>query len=84
VAGPGCARKSTPPYSCGKDKAPPQRQQVDTPHHGIRVQRSANLVDREDWRTVTFDGTGCELIDETAASSQRFYRAVEDSSVAVK
>ena len=51
---------------------------------GIRVQRSANLIDWEDWRTVTLDGTGCELIDETAASGQRFYRAVEDNSAATK
>jgi hypothetical protein len=33
---------------------------------------------------VTRDGTGCELIDETAASGQRFYRAVEDNSVTAK
>jgi hypothetical protein len=46
----------------------------------VRVQRSANLIDWEDWRTVTLDGTGCELIDETAAASHRFYRAVEDNS----
>ena len=29
---------------------------------------------------MTLDGTGCELIDETAAASHRFYRAVEDNS----
>jgi hypothetical protein len=29
-------------------------------------------------------GTGCELIDETAASGQRFYRAVEDNTVLTK
>jgi hypothetical protein len=51
---------------------------------GVRVQRSANLVDWEDWRIVTLDGTGCELIDETTAASHRFYRAVEDSSVTAK
>jgi hypothetical protein len=50
----------------------------------VRVQRSANLIDWEDWHIVTLDGTGCELIDETAVASQRFYRAVEDSSLAVK
>jgi hypothetical protein len=50
----------------------------------VRVQRSANLIDWEDWRTVTLDGTGCELIDQTAAASQRFYRAVEDNSGVVK
>jgi hypothetical protein len=27
----------------------------------VRVQRSANLVDWEDGRTVTLDGTGCRL-----------------------
>jgi hypothetical protein len=46
----------------------------------VRVQRSANLIDWEDWRTVALDGTGCELIDETATASHRFYRAVEDNS----
>ena len=51
---------------------------------GIRVQRSANLADWEDWRAVTLDGEGCELIHDPAAASQRFYRAVGDDAIAVK
>jgi hypothetical protein len=43
------------------------------------VQRSTNLIDWEDWKTVTLEGTSCELSDETSTASQRFYRAVEDS-----
>jgi len=36
------------------------------------------VVDWEDWRTVTLNGDGCELIDDPAAASQQFYRAVEE------
>ena len=61
-----------------------QLQLIGASGQGIRVQRSANLVDWEDWRTETLDGTGCKLIDETAATSHRSYRAVEDNSVATK
>jgi hypothetical protein len=43
------------------------------------VQRSTNLIDWEDWKTVTLEGTSCELSDETSTASRRFYRAVEDS-----
>ena len=45
----------------------------------VKLQRSANLVDWEDWQTMTLGGnaTGCGLIDATTATPQRFYRAVE-------
>jgi hypothetical protein len=33
---------------------------------------------------VTLNGEGCELIDDPAGAAQRFYRAVEDNSVAAK
>jgi len=44
----------------------------------VRVQRSTNLRDWEDWQTVTLGATGSELFDQTAAAPQRFYRAVKD------
>lgn len=44
----------------------------------VRVQRSINLRDREDWQTLTLDSTALELTDEPASAAQRFYRAVED------
>ncbi|MBE7499974.1 MAG: leucine-rich repeat domain-containing protein [Verrucomicrobiales bacterium] len=50
------------------------------PGQYVHVQRSANLVDWEVWRTVTLDGTGGEVTDETTAASQRFYRVVDDNS----
>jgi hypothetical protein len=46
----------------------------------VRVQRSTNLKDWADWKTVTLDGTACELSDATSTASQRFYRAIEDNS----
>jgi hypothetical protein len=46
----------------------------------VRVQRSTNLKDWEDWQTVTLEGTTCELSDDTSTASQRFYRAIEDNS----
>jgi hypothetical protein len=57
---------------------------VDIAGQAVRVQRSANLIDWEDWRVLTLDGTGCEVIDETSGASHRFYRAIEDNSVAPK
>jgi WD40 repeat protein len=47
--------------------------------HRVRVQRSINLKDWADWKTVTLGDTGCELTD-TITASQCFYRAVEDNS----
>jgi len=44
----------------------------------VRLQRSVNLIDWEDWQTMTLGGTGCGLIDNTTASPYRFYRVVED------
>jgi hypothetical protein len=46
----------------------------------VRVQRSTNLKDWEDWQTVTLEGTTCELSDDPSTASQRFYRAIEDNS----
>jgi hypothetical protein len=43
------------------------------------IQRSKNLVDWEDWQTMTLGGEGCGLIDTTTASPHRFYRVVEDT-----
>jgi hypothetical protein len=47
----------------------------------VKLQRSSNLVDWEDWQTMTLGGnaTGCGLIDTAAAARQRFYRVVEDT-----
>jgi hypothetical protein len=45
----------------------------------VRVQRSLNLKDWADWKTVTLGDTGCELTDSITAS-QCFYRAIEDNS----
>ena len=43
----------------------------------VRVQRSANLRDWEDWQTLTFGATPSELSDlDAGANPQRFYRAV--------
>jgi hypothetical protein len=46
----------------------------------VKLQRSSNLVDWEDWQAMTLGGnaTGCGLIDSTTAARQRFYRVVED------
>ena len=46
----------------------------------VKLQRSENLVDWEDWQAMTLGGnaTGCGLIDTTTAARQRFYRVVED------
>jgi hypothetical protein len=46
----------------------------------VRVQRSINLKDWADWKTVTLGDTGCELTDAITAS-QCFYRVIEDNSV---
>jgi hypothetical protein len=44
----------------------------------VRIQRSANLVDWEDWQTVSRDEGPSELQDtEAGASSYRFYRGIE-------
>jgi hypothetical protein len=42
----------------------------------VRVQRSINLKDWADWKTVTLGDTGCELTDNIVSNSQCFYRAV--------
>ena len=43
----------------------------------VRVQRSANLRDWEDWQTLTLGATPSELSDlDAGANSRRFYRAV--------
>jgi len=43
----------------------------------VRVQRSANLIDWEDWQTLTLGTTPSELSDlDAGAVSRRFYRAV--------
>jgi hypothetical protein len=47
----------------------------------VRVQRSINLRDWEDWKTVTLGDTGCDLTESIVSNSQCFYRAVEDNSV---
>jgi hypothetical protein len=44
----------------------------------VKLQRSDNLVDWEDWQTMTLGGTGCGLIDTTGENQRRFYRVVED------
>ena len=44
----------------------------------VRLQRSENLVDWQDWQTMTLGGDGCGLIDTTTATPTRFYRAVND------
>ena len=44
----------------------------------VKLQRSTNLVDWEDWRTMTLGGTGCGLTDTTTTAAHRFYRVVED------
>jgi len=46
----------------------------------VRVQRSANLVDWEDWQTVTLDGTAQELVDGPASIPLRFYRVTVDTT----
>jgi hypothetical protein len=45
----------------------------------VRVQRSTNLIDWEDWQTVSRDEGPSELQDaEAGAESYRFYRGVEE------
>jgi len=46
----------------------------------VKLQRSENLVDWEDWQTMTLGGnaTRCGAIDTTTSAPHRFYRAVED------
>lgn len=46
------------------------------PGQTVRVQRSANLVDWEDWVTLKLHDSGCEPLDDTAAP-RRFYRLIE-------
>lgn len=46
----------------------------------VRLQRSENLIDWEDWQTITLCGAGCGLIDTTTTAPARFYRAVEDTA----
>jgi len=48
----------------------------------VRVQRSTNLVDWEDWRTVTLDGTVKRLLDDPAGVPVRFYRVIADTTKA--
>ncbi len=43
----------------------------------VRVQRSTNLVDWEDWKTVTFEGAAVVLADDHAPGSLYFWRAIE-------
>jgi len=45
----------------------------------VRLQRSENLVDWEDWQTMTLGGTGCGLIDRIGVTPQRFYRILEET-----
>jgi hypothetical protein len=43
----------------------------------VRVQRSANLRDWEDWQALTLGATASELSDlDASTNSHRFYRAV--------
>ena len=43
----------------------------------VRVQRSANLCDWEDWQTLTLGASASEVFDlDDGAFSSRFYRAV--------
>jgi hypothetical protein len=44
----------------------------------VRVQRSLNLGDWEDWQTVTIEGTTLELTDDPSGAAQRFYRVVDE------
>ncbi|MBM3879693.1 MAG: hypothetical protein FJ387_08230 [Verrucomicrobia bacterium] len=48
------------------------------PGASVRVQRSGNLADWEDWQTVTLGETPVQLSDPDAATnSARFFRAVQ-------
>ena len=76
-AGPGSARKSVRPYSLGHVALRPVQRQVPAGPRWALLQRSTNLVDWEDWKTVNFDGTDCGLTDDVGTNSRRFYRAVE-------
>lgn len=49
----------------------------------VRLQRSENLTDWEDWQTLVMDGPAAELIEETTTSAHRFYRALEDGAAPV-
>ena len=45
----------------------------------IRIERSANLIDWEEWQTAVIgDDDGCEITDSTTQAPRRFYRAIED------
>ena len=46
----------------------------------VRLQRSEDLVDWEEWQTMTLGGEGCGLIDNTTGKPHRFYRIVEDGT----
>ena len=48
------------------------------------MQRSTNLRDWENWKTVTIEGASCELSDDTSIASQRFYHAIEDKTAATE
>jgi hypothetical protein len=46
----------------------------------VIIQRSENLMDWEDWKTMTMNECPCEIIDDTTSASQYVYRAVVDES----
>jgi hypothetical protein len=45
----------------------------------VKVQRSENLVEWEDWQTMSLGGDGCGIIDDPGATRQRFCHAAEAS-----
>jgi len=46
----------------------------------VLVQRSTNLVDWEDWDTMTLTEEPCEITDNTTSATQLFYRVIPDDS----
>ncbi len=44
----------------------------------VKLQRSTNLVDWEDWQIMILGESGCGLIDATTAATHRFYRVAAD------
>ncbi len=61
-----------------------QARQAGICNQRIRVQRSTNLRDWEDWQTVTLGENGSQLTDTIVGNAQCFYRVIEDKPVATE
>ena len=45
----------------------------------LRIQRSLNMIDWEDWRSVTLDGDGSGIVEDPTINTECFYRVVAEA-----